>query len=344
MGFLWEGSTGARAVQLLREQPPGTVMLTPDLAQALGAKRTLLHQLLANAVSLRLIKKVRMEGSAFSGWKLGAGNDSANIEPKSPQRPRRSQSPAQIERAKTAAQRRQDREAKRLRPMAQEDGISGRAVASLVEAAPAWLRGSVGRIHDVAPKPSQAGAYSRGQRATYLDVVHRDGTSLFRGVVRVQAVLPEFVAIEAWSEAHGRVVRLHCAGFIRVTDERSGFPVDLQAWLKDPTANPPLVKPPRVKRRRAGPLRLVDVAAAAADADPVRRARLADLKRKKLLTEREAATYIGLEVSAFRELFRATPLPTSVSPLSGERRWRRAELAKLLSVGQEPTSVARSAA
>ena len=73
MGFLWEGSTGARAVQLLRTMPPGTVMLTPDLAKALGAKQTLLHQLLANAVSLRLIKKVRVEGSAFSGWKLGAG-------------------------------------------------------------------------------------------------------------------------------------------------------------------------------------------------------------------------------------------------------------------------------
>jgi len=344
MGFLWEGSTGARAVQLLRAMPPGTVMLTPDLARALGAKQTLLHQLLANAVSLRLIKKARVEGSAFSGWKLGAGNDSANIEPKSPQRPQRPQSPAQIERAMAAAQRKLDREAKRLRPVAQEDGISGRAVASLVEAAPAWLSGSFGLICDVAPTPSQSGGHRRGQRATYLDVVHRDGSSLFRGVVRVQSVLPEFAAIEAWSEAHGRVVRLDCAGFVRVTDERSGFPVNLQSWLEHPTGKPPLVRPPQVKRRRVGPLRLVDVAAAAAEADPVRMAKLADLKKKVLLTEREAAAYIGLEVPAFRDMVRATPMPTFAAPLSGELRWRRAHLAAVRCRGNTATAVLPRAA
>lgn len=127
MGFLWEGSTGARAVQLLREQPPGTVMLTPDLAKALGAKQTLLHQLLANAVGLRLIKKVRVDGSAFSGWKLGAGNDSANIERK-PARP--AASPAEAGRRAAAAKRRLERQAER-------------EAAAAPSHAPAWPPGFV---------------------------------------------------------------------------------------------------------------------------------------------------------------------------------------------------------
>jgi hypothetical protein len=341
MGFLWEGSTGARAVQLLRARPQGTVMLTRELAEALGAKQSLLHQLLANAVNLRLLKKVRVAGSQFTGWKLGPGNDSANIEPKSLQRP---QSPSQMARAQAAAQRQRDRDAKRVRPVAHEVGISVSAVASLAEAAPAWLRGSTDRIHEVESKPSRGGVSRPGQRVTRLDVVHRDRQGLFRGVLRVQAVLSDSSTIEAWSEAHGRTIRLDCAGFVRITDERSGFPVDLQAWLRDPTGKPPLVKPPQVKRRRARPLRLVDMAVAAAEADPVRRATLADLKKKVLLTEREAATYIGLEVPAFRDMLRATPMPTCAAPFSGELRWRRAELAALRPVDQASTLVGAPAA
>ena len=36
MGFLWEGSTGARALRLLQALPQGQGLRTPDLAQQLG--------------------------------------------------------------------------------------------------------------------------------------------------------------------------------------------------------------------------------------------------------------------------------------------------------------------
>ena len=123
MGFLWEGSTGARAVQLLRTKEPGTIMQTPELAQALGAKQTLLHQLLSNAVNLRLLKKVRVPGSAFTGWKLGAGNDSANIEPRPP---RPEPGSAEAVRRAAAARRRCEREALRDE---QGDGSVGKPQA-----------------------------------------------------------------------------------------------------------------------------------------------------------------------------------------------------------------------
>lgn len=78
MGFLWEGSTGARAVQILRDLPQGTSIATPDFARQLGVSGAALHQLLANAVNLRLIKKIRNRGHCIL-WALGAGNDSATI-------------------------------------------------------------------------------------------------------------------------------------------------------------------------------------------------------------------------------------------------------------------------
>jgi hypothetical protein len=195
MGFLWEGSTGARAVQLLREQPPGSVMLTPDLAKALGAKQTLLHQLLANAVSLRLIKKVRVDGSAFSGWKLGAGNDSANIE-RRPARP--AASPAEAGRRAAAAQRRIERQGERA-PTAQppapawppgfvstfdpSDGYRPPRIAAeddaddaaAVEAPVApWLRGLLpgapASEPDDAPAPRSAPAPPRAEQLALFDV------------------------------------------------------------------------------------------------------------------------------------------------------------------------------
>lgn len=108
MGWLWEGSTGARAVQLLREQPQNTVIFTKDLAARLEVAPGALHQLLANAVSLRLIKKVRDLGPQI-GWKLGGGNDSATIERRKPAKP--APTTEELERRARAAQRRAARAA-----------------------------------------------------------------------------------------------------------------------------------------------------------------------------------------------------------------------------------------
>ena len=79
MGFLWEDSTGARAVKYLRGQEQGTELETNDFAAALQVKAGALYQLLANAVKLRYIKKVRGPGQSIR-WKLGAASDSATIE------------------------------------------------------------------------------------------------------------------------------------------------------------------------------------------------------------------------------------------------------------------------
>ncbi len=109
MGFLWEGSTGARAVKLLRELEQGQGIPTPQFARMLGVRAQALHQLLANAVSLRLIKKVR--GGQCIIWKIGAGNDSATIERRRPAAP--ALTPEELARREAAAQRRRDREAAR---------------------------------------------------------------------------------------------------------------------------------------------------------------------------------------------------------------------------------------
>ncbi|MGN6526752.1 MAG: hypothetical protein ACTHL8_10210 [Burkholderiaceae bacterium] len=80
MGFMWEGSTGSRALAILKALPQGAVILTPDFARQLGVEARALHQLLANALKLRLVKKVRQRGVVCVGWKLGPGNISATIE------------------------------------------------------------------------------------------------------------------------------------------------------------------------------------------------------------------------------------------------------------------------
>ena len=104
MGFMVEGSTGARAVAMLKGLPQGTILDTPEFAMALGVKPGALHQLLANAVNLRLIKKVRTRGNPCMGWKLGGGNESSTVEP------RRSPAPPptaeELERRRRAEERR----------------------------------------------------------------------------------------------------------------------------------------------------------------------------------------------------------------------------------------------
>jgi hypothetical protein len=82
LGFMVEGSTGARAVAMLKGMPQGTIIDTPEFAMLLAVKPGALHQLLDNAVKLRLIKKIRRRGSPCIGWALGAGNESAIIVPR----------------------------------------------------------------------------------------------------------------------------------------------------------------------------------------------------------------------------------------------------------------------
>ncbi len=84
MGFIVEGSTGYRALQVFRGLPQGTVLYTLDLASRLSVKPGALHQLLVNAVKLRMIRKLHRRGIAQIGWTLGPGNESATIERRSP--------------------------------------------------------------------------------------------------------------------------------------------------------------------------------------------------------------------------------------------------------------------
>ncbi len=364
MGFLWEGSTGARAVQLLRKKEPGTIMLTPELAKALGAKQTLLHQLLSNALNLRLLKKVRVPGSAFTGWKLGAGNVSANIEPKQPPRP--APTTNESARRKAAAARRAARIAERAQLHAsglaavdrppgfqsvlapsyrlprielpdRDDDVGTVAAES---ALPRWLAGLSTDIAAVRSRgrPDERQRIAACSRpAAYLarwHVLYRDARGQFNGELQVQAVHPELGALDAWCRIRGGIARFECAGFVRVTDERSGYPVDLLGWLEKPTGKPPLVKPPLVKCRRVRSVRMVDGATVAAEGDLDRKAALAELKRRVFLNEPQAAMYIGLTVQSFRELLHAGSLPTSRAPRSGELRWRRTELSALRTIGR----------
>lgn len=110
MGFLWEDSTGARAVKFLRDKEQGTELETSDFAAALGVKAGALYQLLANAVKLRYIKKVRGPGQSIR-WKLGPGGDSVTIERR---RTEATLTAAELERRRAAnTLRRQRAEARR---------------------------------------------------------------------------------------------------------------------------------------------------------------------------------------------------------------------------------------
>jgi hypothetical protein len=82
LGYIVEGSTGYHALQVFKDLPQGAVLLTFDLARRLGVSQGAIHQLLANAVKLRLIKKIRHRGNGQVGWTIGAGNVSVTIEPR----------------------------------------------------------------------------------------------------------------------------------------------------------------------------------------------------------------------------------------------------------------------
>lgn len=79
-GFIWSGSKGAQAVEHLRSCEMGTVIESPTFAAILKVDPRALHQLLENAVKLRMLKKVRVPGRTCVGWTLGAGKIGATIE------------------------------------------------------------------------------------------------------------------------------------------------------------------------------------------------------------------------------------------------------------------------
>ena len=178
MGFLWEDSTGARAVKMLRAMDPGTVIETPEFAMALGVDPGALHQLLANAVQLRYLKKIRGRSPCI-GWTLGAGNDSATIERR---KPRPEPTPAELERRRAASDRRRRRidpdaamatHAAQIAPLSWPPGfvstfsspelryqpprrvIDDAAPALEVDQpVPVWLRGLVGAPAPIAEPPA----------------------------------------------------------------------------------------------------------------------------------------------------------------------------------------------
>lgn len=161
MGFMVEGSTGARAVAMLKALPTGTIIETPEFALALGVKAGALHQLLANAVKLRLIRKRRERGCPCIGWQLGPGNVGTTIEPR-----RNPPSPEEMDRRRAAAARRARRAAiTPAEPVFRRDSnwppgfvstftspelkyqppseklVDDGAALDMVRALPSWLRG-----------------------------------------------------------------------------------------------------------------------------------------------------------------------------------------------------------
>jgi len=270
MGFLWEGSTGARAVQLFREMPHGTVLDTTALADMLGVRGGALHQLLARAVELRLVKKIRGKRPR-SLWALGPGNDSATIERH--RAPPPAPTPEEIERRRAAAERRRQRaetEAAKpvysfaptwppgfvsASPVEPEPALLSGAPAASAEALPnaagglpAWLRGlaeaaehlQTWKGRPIAPRPIQ---YLARWHVRYVDAHGQ-----INGALQVQCVRPDLLGVDAWCEARGGISTFDLDGFARVSDAESGNPVDLGAWLKVATKKP---APP--KKRGKGP-------------------------------------------------------------------------------------------
>jgi hypothetical protein len=258
MGFLWEGSTGARAVQILQDLPQGTTIATPDFARQLGVSGAALHQLLANAVKLRLLKKVRTRGSPCIGWALGAGSVGTTIEPRRVPPP--TPTPEELERRAIAAAARAKRAAERAaaaptlpKPPAwppgfvstfDPDSANARAVADMerdflntgapdsAAALPSWLAG---------PGPSRKAMRRRSappdQRcpASYLArwLVHYAGEGLhLHSVIRVQSVDPRGGRLKVWSEQHQEVQTLRWSGIRRAEDADRGRAIDLGAWWR----------------------------------------------------------------------------------------------------------------
>jgi len=228
VGFLWEDSTGARAVKFLREHEQGFVIDSVPFATALGVKPGALHQLLDNALKLRFVKKVYGRGRCV-GWKLGAAGDSVTIERRKARTPL---SDAEIARRRAAreARRRETRRESVPEPVV----YSGAAEPDATLLTLAWLGGTAPNGVRGALLPAR-GRSSRP--ASYLArwrVLYRDERGQVHGDVQVQAVHAELGVIDAWCETRGGVDRFSLSGLTRVVDADSGRPVDVQKWVGKP--------------------------------------------------------------------------------------------------------------
>lgn len=260
MGFLWQGSTGARAVEILRGLPIGTGIATPEFAEMLGVRAQALHQLLANAVGLRLIKKVR--GGHCIIWKIGAGNDSANIEvrraPKAVLRV-----PLDVNNVEQQARRlecRMRRAAKlaaaeaatgqpskssRLGPRlaADQESASSAPHAALDGGKSCWNFGPLNCALGVKPvaelrdggdtaacvaalETSRYQGYAAQWQVWYVD----DGGQI-RGVIRIQHIDPALRQVTAWCDVRQAVHTFALDKFRRVADASTAERIDVEQWL-----------------------------------------------------------------------------------------------------------------
>jgi hypothetical protein len=260
LGFMIEGSTGARALAMLQAMPLGTIIETQEFAMALGVKPAALYQLLTNAVKLRLIKKVHKRGSPFIGWGLGAGNVGVTIEPRRERPP--PPTDEEIKRRAIAAAARAARAAERAaasttpmlpKPPAWPPGfvstfdpgaVNARAFADTgrdflndgapdsATGLPAWLAG---------PGPTCMAMRRRSappdQRcpASYLArwLVHYAGEGRqLHSVIRVQSIDPRGGRLKVWSELHQELQTIRWSGLRRAEDADRGRPIDLDAWWR----------------------------------------------------------------------------------------------------------------
>lgn len=222
MGFLWDDSTGARAVKFLRQQEQGFVIDSVAFASVLGVKPGALHQLLANALKLHYVRKVYGLGACV-GWKLGPGGDSMTIERR---RPLRDLSPQEMEQRRVANAERRARHAAKVVP---ERSAGATFAANL----PAWLGGAA----DASRRGCSTRVDGRSRPSSYLarwHVVYRDARGLVHGDIQVQGVHTDLGVIDAWCRARGGVDRFAIDGFARIADADTGERIDVQEWLARP--------------------------------------------------------------------------------------------------------------
>lgn len=257
LGFMIEGSTGARALAMLQAMPLGTIIETEEFAMALGVKTAALYQLLTNAVKLRLIKKVRVRGGRRIGWKLGAGNVGVTIELR---RAAPAPTAEELERRAIATAARAQRAAERAatipmlpKPPAWPPGFVSTFDPGAVNAGacadtesdlsddgasdsgaglPAWLAG-----HGPGGMAMRRRSAPPDQRcpASYLArwLVHYAGEGRqLHSVIRIQSIDPRGGRLKVWSELHQELQTIRWSGLRRAEDADRGRPIDLDDWWR----------------------------------------------------------------------------------------------------------------
>lgn len=249
-----EGSTGARAVAMLKGMPQGTVLGSAAFALLLQVRQAALYQLLANAVKLGLIKKVHTRGSSVVGWRLGPGNDSATLLPRRVPLP--APTPEEIDRRARAAQRRAERAAasppapvfnfewppgfvpslgcvssadaqKRI-----DQDFDAQVPLGVVTRVPAWLTGTAPSSRATRRRPVQD---DESCPSSYLArwLVHYAGEgSQFHSVIRVQSIDARRGRLKVWCEQQHEMRTFRRCGIRRAEDADRGTPVDLNAWWR----------------------------------------------------------------------------------------------------------------